>query len=248
VSEDLRRAFDFLAAGDLRGARREPFRFGVAVFDDALPLRHDSNYLLVEADDVDADELADDAGRLDRPAILFPDARVGEGLASDFARRGWFVHRGLVMVRRREAERVIDTSIVAEVDEAALRAPRRAQLADEPWATPDLVEQRLDAKLAVARSVEAQFFAVIVDDQAVSWTDLYLDRETAQVEDVATLTEYRGRGYASAVVARAIEEATRAGCDFVFLVTDADDWPQALYRRLGFDDVGRYVKFFRAFT
>lgn len=248
MSADLRRAFDFLAAGDLRGARREPFRFGVAVFDDALPLRHDSNYLLVEADDVDADELADDAQRLDRPAILFPDATIGERLASDFARRGWFVHRGLVMVRRREAERAINTSIVAEVDEAALRAPRRAQLTDEPWATPDLVEQRLDAKFAVALTLEVRFFAVTVDGEAVSWADLYLDRETAQVEDVATLPEYRGRGYASAVVARAVEVAERTGCDFVFLVTDADDWPQALYRRLGFDDVGRYVKFFRAFT
>lgn len=248
MSADLRRAFDFLAAGDLRGARREPFRFGTAVFDDALPLRHDSNYLLIEGDDVDAVELADDVRRLDRPAILFPDARVGEGLASDFTRRGWFVHRGLVMVRRRAPERAIDTSIVAEVDEAALRAPRRAQLADEPWATPELVEQRLEAKLAVARSLEVRFFAIQVDGEAVSWTDLYLDRRTAQVEDVATLPEHRGRGYASAVVARAVEAAERAGCDFVFLVTDADDWPQELYRRLGFDDVGRYVKFFRAFT
>jgi ribosomal protein S18 acetylase RimI-like enzyme len=220
----------------------------VAVFDDALRLRHDSNYLLVEAEDVDADELADEARRLDRPTILFPAAHVGEGLATDFARRGWFVHHGLVMVRRHEPERAIDTSIVGEVDEAALRAPRRAQLANEPWATPELVEQRLDAKLAVARSIEVRFFAVGVDGDPVSWTDLYLDRHTAQVEDVATLPDHRGRGYATAVVARAVEEAERAGCDFVFLVTDADDWPQTLYRRLGFDDVGRYVKFFRALT
>jgi ribosomal protein S18 acetylase RimI-like enzyme len=248
LNADLRRAFDFLAAGDLHGARREQFRFGVAVFDDALPLRHDSNYLLVEADDVVADELADDAQKLDRPAILFPNAEVGEGLASDFARRGWFVHRGLVMVRQREAERAIDRSIVVEVDEVALRAPRRAQLADEPWATPDLVEQRLDAKLAIPEPVEVRYFAVHAGGEPVSWTDLYLDGKTAQVEDVATLPEHRGRGFASAVVARAVEEAEHAGCDFVFLVTDADDWPQVLYRRLGFDDVGRYVKFFRAVT
>jgi hypothetical protein len=41
-----------------------------------------------------------------------------------------------------------------------------------------------------------------------------------------------------------VAEAQRAGCDFVFLVSDAEDGPQELYRRLGFDDVGRYVKFF----
>jgi ribosomal protein S18 acetylase RimI-like enzyme len=248
VSADLRRAFDFLAAGDIRGARREPFRFGVAVFDDALPLRHDSNYLLVEAADVDANELEEDARRLDRPAILLPDTALGERLAPHFALRGWFISRGLVMVRRRERERAVDTSIVGEVNEEALRAPRRAQLEDEPWATAELVEQRLDAKVAIAGSVEVRFFAVHVDGRAVSWTDLYLDGRTAQVEDVATLPEHRGHGYASAVVCRAVEEAEREGCDFVFLVTDAEDWPQHLYRRLGFDELGRYVKFFRPLT
>ena len=39
--------------------------------------------------------------------------------------------------------------------------------------------------------------------------------------------------------------AERAGCDLVFLVADAQDWPKALYRRLGFDELGRYVKFIR---
>ena len=42
---------------------------------------------------------------------------------------------------------------------------------------------------------------------------------------------------------RALQEARRAGCDLAFLVADADDWPKDLYRRLGFDDLGRYVKF-----
>jgi hypothetical protein len=68
VSEDLRRAFAFLAKGDMGGAHREVSRFGLAVFDEALPLRYDSNYLLVDAlpDAVSADDLAQEARRLDR--------------------------------------------------------------------------------------------------------------------------------------------------------------------------------------
>jgi ribosomal protein S18 acetylase RimI-like enzyme len=245
MNADLRRAFEFLAAGDLRGARREPSRFGTAVFDDDLPLRHDSNYLLVEADDVGADELEIEANRLERKAILLPNAELGERLAPAFTQRGWLLHRGLVMVQRRETDRRIDTAIVAEVDERALRPARRTMLAGEPWATAELVEQLLDAKPAIGRSVEARFFAVHVDGGVAAYTDLYLDGRTAQVEDVATLPQYRGRGYASALVAHAAAEARRAGCDFVFLVSDAEDWPQELYRRLGFGDVGRYVKLFR---
>ena len=52
------------------------------------------------------------------------------------------------------------------------------------------------------------------------------------------------RGYATAVILRAIEQARAAGADFVFLVADAEDWPKELYRKLGFDDLGHYTKFF----
>jgi ribosomal protein S18 acetylase RimI-like enzyme len=141
--------------------------------------------------------------------------------------------------------RTPDTGLVGEVDEAALRPERRSQLAGEPWATPALVEQLLAAKLAIARVVVARFFAVLVDGQAVSYVDLYHDGCTAQIEDLATLSQHRGRGYASALVLRALQEAQLAGCDLVFLVADAQDWPKALYRRLGFDELGGYVKFIR---
>jgi spore maturation protein CgeE len=86
---------------------------------------------------------------------------------------------------------------------------------------------------------------VVVDGQVVAYADLYDDGRTAQIEDVATLDQHRGRGYASALVLRALDEARQSGCDLVFLVSDEDDWPKALYRRLGFDDLGRYVKFIR---
>ncbi len=176
---------------------------------------------------------------------MLRDARAGERLVPGFERLGWGVHRGLVMAHRRWPEQTPDLSLVREVDEAALRPPRRAQLAGEPWARPAVVEQLLEAKLAIARAVEARFFAVLADGRVVSYADLYRDGRTAQVEDVATLEAHRGRGYASAVVLRAVEAARHAGCDLVFLVADADDWPKELYRRLGFDDLGRYVKFIR---
>ena len=67
-------------------------------------------------------------------------------------------------------------------------------------------------------------------------------KELGLPEDVGTLEEHRGRGYASAVVLHAAELARRAGADFVFLVADAQDWPQHLYRRLGFEPIGHYVK------
>jgi ribosomal protein S18 acetylase RimI-like enzyme len=215
------------------------------VFDDDVPLRYDSNYLLVDAlpGTVTAEQVADEAVRLRRHAVQVRDEPTGERLAPGFGRLGWKAHRGLVMVHRRPPERVAATSSVEEVDEAALRPARRRQLAAEPWATPEVVQQLMDAKHRIGRAVRARFFAVRVDGEVVSYADLYSDGRTAQVEDVATLDEHRNRGYASAVVLRAVEEARSKGCDLVFLVADAEDWPGALYRRLGFDEIGRYVKF-----
>jgi hypothetical protein len=46
VREDLRRAFALAAKVDMGGARTEVSPFGLAVFDEPLPLRYDSNYLL----------------------------------------------------------------------------------------------------------------------------------------------------------------------------------------------------------
>jgi hypothetical protein len=41
----------------------------------------------------------------------------------------------------------------------------------------------------------------------------------------------------------AITAARERGAEFVFLVADYEDWPKELYRKLGFDELGYYVKF-----
>jgi ribosomal protein S18 acetylase RimI-like enzyme len=244
---DLRRAYALVAAGDMGGERTEASRFGVAVFDERLPRRYDSNYLLVDElpEAVSGDDLAGEARRLDRPAVMVRDQRTGERLAPRFQALGWGIHRGLVMAHRRPPERTADTGLVEEVDDAALRPARRRVLAAEPWADPALVEQLLDAKRTIAQTLTARFFAVRVDGEVAASVDLYHDGRTAQIEDLATLEEHRGRGYASALVVRALEEARQAGCDLCFLVADAEDWPKLLYARLGFVELGRYMKFIR---
>jgi ribosomal protein S18 acetylase RimI-like enzyme len=106
-----------------------------------------------------------------------------------------------------------------------------------------MAQQILDAKRRIP--IDARFFAVSTDGAIASYGDLYIDGDIAQVEDVATMPEQRGRGYASAVVLRAVEEARAAGAELIFLVADAEDWPKDLYRRLGFDEIGENAKLIR---
>jgi len=236
-----------MAKGDMGGSRTEGARFGVAVFDEHLPLRFDSNYLLIDALalSVTADDVLAEAKRLERPAVLVRHLETAAALTPGFESHGWHVHRGLLMAYRGDGAARVDTTDVREVAESVLRPARRFQYGTESAVPPDAVEQLLDAKLEVARVVDVHFFAVFSGDEVVSYADLYSDGRTAQVEDVATLEEHRRRGHASRVVLHSVQVARALGCDLIFLVADAEGDAQGLYQQLGFEPLGRYVKFIR---
>jgi ribosomal protein S18 acetylase RimI-like enzyme len=226
----------------MAGERTMPSRVGTAVFHEALPRRLDSNFLRVERE-TDGETVRAEAERLRRRMIFVPDSELGERLVPFFEERRWRVNRVVVMAQLREPERTSDRSYVREVHEEELRPARTRLNAGQPWGKPEVMEQLFAGKHWIAEHVEARFFAVVVDDEVVSYTDLYQDGTEAQVEDVGTLPAHRGRGYATAVVLAAIAAAREQGAEFVFLVADKEDWPKELYRRLGFDELGYYVKF-----
>ena len=243
MREELSRAYDFLARGDMGGTRVEESPFGRAVYTDELPRRLDGNYLWVDRT-AEPEELVAEAARLARRLIFVPDPAIGDALAPWFKEHGWRVDRHVVMAQLREAEREADLSLVREVPEPELREARKRVLANEPWATPAVLDQIFAAKALIGDRVRTRFFAVELGGEVVSYSDLYLDDADAQVEDVGTLPEQRNRGHATAVVLGAIAAAREAGAEFVFLVADAHDWPKELYGRLGFDEVGHYTKLF----
>ena len=244
MSDDLQRAYEFLARADMAGERTEPTRFGIAVYDDRVPKRYDSNYLLVETvpPGTTAEELAADARACGRPMIFFRDERGAEPLLPGFRALGWRLDRHVFMVQRGRVTRDAPVGLVQELDAEALRPARRRLIEDFPWARPEVLEQLHEAKRLIAARVDTRFLGIVVDGEVVAYADLYVEPPNAQIEDVGTLEEHRGRGYASAVVLHAVELARRAGANFVFLVADAQDWPQHLYRRLGFEPIGHYVK------
>lgn len=243
MRDELDRAYAFLARGDMGGTREEASPFGTAVFTDELPRRFDGNYLRVEREAA-PEELVTEAKRLARPLIFVPDPELGGTLAPWFAEQGWRIDRHLVMAQLREPDKAADLSLVRELEEEALRPPRRRLMEGYPWGKPEVIEQLFQAKALIGQRVTVRCFGVSLDDEVVSYADLYVDGADAQVEDVGTLPEHRGKGYATAVILGAIEQARASGADFVFLVADADDWPKELYRKLGFDELGHYTKFF----
>jgi ribosomal protein S18 acetylase RimI-like enzyme len=218
---------------------------GSAVFNDTLPLVWSLNTLRVDRTRTTAEEIAAEAERLQGEAglghrrVVILDEAEGRELEEPFNALGWKTDAYLFMVPRREPNRRVDTSDVAEVEREAL-APIRDSILREwlPEADEEVVRQVREADRLMAAAGKARHFAAMVDGIPVSSTDLYSDGRTAQIEDVGTLPDHRGQGHASAVVMRALEEARAMGHEFVFLSADARNWPKELYRRLGFDGIG----------
>jgi len=84
-----------------------------------------------------------------------------------------------------------------------------------------------------------RWFAAYTDGRIAAYCELRSRGGVAQIEDVNTLAEFRGRGLGRALVQHALGEARR-GHELVFLEALEDDWPNQLYAKLGFDVVGRY--------
>ena len=231
-----------------------PWRFGRAVFDTAYPRSYDNNRLLVEApvDGVRLDELVAEAGALMGPRGLAhrridnlepaDDARLRPG----FEAAGWRPDDSTWMVQRRDPDRHAPAGVAREVSWAELRPTAERSTAREPYATdPETIRQLVDRMERWQATATVRHFAVPAPggDGLAAYCHLFLGVAPgcAQVEEVATLEEWRRRGFARAVVLAAVDAARAAGADCTWLYADAGDWPPELYRKLGFDDVGRTI-------
>lgn len=234
--------------------RIERFTWGRAVFNDTFHRVYDLNALRVEAPEPDltADALAAEADRLhvasghEHRRVVVPDGALGDRLGPGFRALGWEVRRFLFMGQLREPDDATVRTEVRELDEATHWEAKRWFMSGAPEAFDDLViRQLLEKDRLKEELVDFRRYGVAADGKVVSVCELYSDGATGQVEDVSTQEPYRGRGYARATVLTAVAAARVAGCDFVFLVADEDDWPKQLYRKLGFDPLGVVYDFLK---
>ncbi|MDQ4144409.1 MAG: GNAT family N-acetyltransferase [Actinomycetota bacterium] len=134
---------------------------------------------------------------------------------------------------------------VNEVDADAYAPFERKCLDESPPSDVSVKEQIVSLVPLMHRAARGRFFVVSEEGEMVAGCHLYSDGEVAQVENVTTLETYRGRGLASAVVARAVDEAIAEGNSLTFLLVDDGGGPKTLYERIGFETIGRTVELFR---
>jgi predicted GNAT family acetyltransferase len=231
--------------------RTVPFAFGAAMVHERLHRVHDLNLLWVDRAGASAAELAAEAERIQAPLGL--DHRLvwifsGEEsrLEAGFTELHWKPRRFVLMALARASERSPDLSSARETDREVLRPIWAEGIRSAPFGQDEeVVSQLVEHKDVIAQAVPTRYYAAYADGKPASYCELYSTDGIGQVESVLTLEPYRGRGLASAVVLKAVAQSVADGNDLTFLVADAEDWPKELYRRLGFEEIGRYGKFLR---
>jgi GNAT superfamily N-acetyltransferase len=222
---------------------------GTALLTPSLPLVWQVNAIRVEDSAADARALMREAeqvqGAFGHRKLVVHDEQLGARLSREFEKAGWNVFRILIMLRRRPPDRPPKPGAGAEVSKetgaAALAAFRREQ----PFGWQDeAVRQLAEMDARYDRVLGARDFAAPPGDPACACR-LYAHDGLAQVDEVGTVASRRRRGHARAAVAAAADAAAEEGSEAVFMVTDAADWPQQLYRRLGFDQIGATYEFLK---
>jgi ribosomal protein S18 acetylase RimI-like enzyme len=222
---------------------------GTALMSPSLPLVWQVNAIRVEAADVQAEDLMVEAdvvqAGLGHRKLLTHDAELGVRLAPAFDRAGWNVFRVLIMLRRRPPDRSSEPGAGAEVSRELGAATLAAFRREQPFGwQAEAVRQLAEMDRRYDDVLAARDFGSPPDDPACACR-LYMHDGLAQVDEVGTLKARRRRGHARAAVAAAADAAGERGCEGVFMVTDAADWPQELYRRLGFDEIGFTYEFLK---
>jgi RimJ/RimL family protein N-acetyltransferase/predicted GNAT family acetyltransferase len=218
--------------------RRVSSPLGEGLFADSIPSVYDHNFLSIESTTATPAEVAAETDALMEPyfhrrVVL---ERGDDALSAAMLQYGYVPSRHLVMLHAREPDRIVGTSMVHEVPFERLEEVRTAAILREPWGDAEIARQLNDAKRLISDAVPTRYFAAIVDGEVASYCEVRSADGVAQIEDVETAHDFRGRGLGRAIVQHALLEAKQTH-DVVYLEALADDWPRLLYGKLGFDVV-----------
>ena len=239
----------FWMALDERIGHVQPTWWGAIVTDDRFPAVWDINYARIDvaAPDLTLREVADallpalSAAGTDVFHVVSFHPEETTGLLVELSTLGHALTWDAVMD-------LVDEPSIAVADAAVEELDGGAELWSRVEASLALFEVRPDLSGQLRALEEVSFadagkrwFGVRDDDGLlVSLAAMLTLDGVGYLDNVATFPQARGRGLATALAVRAIQEARAAGAQRVCLFADPDDGHAVkMYERIGFREVGR---------
>ena len=171
--------------------------------------------------------------------IVIENQDTGPDLEQAFRTAGWKAEREVLMLLSAAPDREADTSVVVDAGEDEVTEVMRRWHSEDELRSGEL-DQLAEFSRREARVCGDRLLGVrSIDGALLAITKLRTGGGIAQVEDVYTVPEARGRGFARALVSHAVELARAGDPDLIFITADDNDWPQQLYARIGFRPIGR---------
>lgn len=98
----------------------------------------------------------------------------------------------------------------------------------------DLIPKYADThKLAQRRKAKLHHFSLYSQEKPITSITLSLNNNLARIDDVATLPEFQGKGYATRLMTYIMEKAQKLGASHCFL--EASESGVSIYQKLGFE-------------
>ncbi len=258
--DELARALAFDRQLRARAAQEtSKFDAGVALRHHGLPVVHHLNAVMLDAPLPEALDAAPIVALADRHLdglghrrIVLDDAHAAQRISAALLDVGWSRERTRFMIWRESSTAQLRRDDRArEISEAELRELQLALFADDRGVElgGSVIQALVDAQAALRAANPALRFGAGEHGRLASSATLFLDGSAGQtggiamIEEVGTLTAERRRGLGNSVVLAALLAARDAGRDPIVIPADADDWPQLMYAKLGFEPVGEQISF-----
>ncbi|MGQ0669220.1 MAG: GNAT family N-acetyltransferase [Actinomycetota bacterium] len=252
---DLEPLLRFWRAFDDRAERVEPTWWGAVVADPRFPTIEDVNYARVETAGPDL-TLAEvesvllpalDWSRATRVHIVLFYPEELTGLVAELGARGDRLSWDTAMEYRGDgAPRTGEVAVeeIREFDDAFWQRHRDSMREFGVTEASDL-DPILRFERETVLPAGRRCLTVREDGRMVAFGSFLVLAEVGYIDHVVTFPEARGRGYASAIVNRIVEEFTRTGAGHLYLLAESDGGPISLYERLGFVKVGQIASSMR---
>ncbi len=238
----------------------ENLPWGFALLQADVPLSHNHNRIVVASeasaagvaveDVLDATDRVLGGAGLGHRYVTVDDEGLGQRLAPGFTAAGYDHETIIAMVYAGAAPGPLAHDVRGVTLEQLRPALMRDWRVELPDVEEEVLDQLADRTALYARGAEVTLLAAFDGAEIAARVDLYVDgvEGIAQVENLFTHPDFRGRGHAKSLVNEATRLGIQAGCGLIFLTADADDWPRTWYERLGFSQVSEAHHFERMGT
>ncbi len=182
--------------------------------------------------------------------LIFEDAQVAFENQEAFAARGFLPLGELAMARVGLPACITNPDVVLR--EVGAGAPEddyrrlRMRLFEGLGYDPEEAGQLYEIARERGSILGEHDYVGYVGGTPAATVSLWCRGSFAYLSDVATMPEFRNRGVARTMIFAASKASINEGAEYSFLVTDLLDFPQAMYKTLGYQPVGEIRSFLRA--